>query len=227
MTAQLSIIRHQPIFDPNAYNYLPIHIVGAGATGSRVFMSLIELGLSNITAWDFDTVEAHNLANQAFNFSHIGMTKVQALKHLYHSKIGMLPPPTMHFKQERVVDQQLDGIVFLLTDTMSSRREIMDKQDKAQLLRVFETRMASTHGNVFSFNPRSTEEVAAWTDTLISDDAGEVSACGSPISVGPTAAIIANLVVWQFMNYLLNDGCTNAQVDCFFKPTIITTRDAL
>ena len=122
MTAQLSITRHQPIFDPNQFNYLPIHIIGAGATGSRVFMSLIELGLSNITVWDFDTVEAHNLANQAFNFSHIGMTKVQALKHLYHSKIGMLPPPTMHFKQERVVDQQLDGIVFLLTDTMSSRR---------------------------------------------------------------------------------------------------------
>lgn len=227
MTAQLSIIRHQPIFDPNAYNYLPIHIIGAGATGSRVFMSLIELGITNITVWDFDKVEAHNLANQAYTYNHVGMSKVQALKLLYHGKTGMLPPATMHFKEERVVDQQLDGIVFLLTDTMSSRKEIMERQDNNQLLRVFETRMASTHGNVFHFNPRSTDERNAWFATLINDDQAEVSACGSPISVGPTASIIANLVVWQFMNYLLDDGCASPQVDCFFKPTLISCKDSL
>ena len=226
MTAQLSIVRHEPIFDPNQFDYLPIHIVGAGATGSRVFMSLVELGINNITVWDFDTVEAHNLANQAFTHQHIGQPKVQALECLYRSKVGVPnTPDTMHFKNERVTNQQLDGIVFLLTDSMASRREIMSRQDTSQILRVFETRMASTHGNVFSFNPRT--ELDEWLSTLISDDAAEVSPCGSPISVGPTTSIIANLAVWQFMSFLLDDGCASAQVDCFFKPTIITTKDSL
>ena len=124
MTAQLSIVRHEPIFDPNQFDYLPIHIVGAGATGSRVFMALVELGINNITVWDFDTVEAHNLANQAFTHQHIGQPKVQALECLYRSKVGVPnTPDTMHFKNERVTNQQLDGCLLYTSPSPRDKRQ--------------------------------------------------------------------------------------------------------
>lgn len=222
----ISTVRHQPIFDPTKYSYLPITIVGAGATGSRVFMSLVELGLTNIVVYDDDIVEPHNLANQAYTHAHIGSPKVKALQLLYHAKCGQLPPHSMEFKQERVTDQQLEGMVFLLTDTMSSRREIIGNQSFDGVLRVFETRMASTHGNVYSFNPHLSAERDAWFNSLIDDDQAEVSPCGSPISVGPTASLIANLVVWEFMNYCLGN-CHSGQIDAYFKPMMLCTKEAL
>lgn len=222
----LSVVRHKSVFDPAAVSNLPLHIVGAGATGSRVFMSLLELGLTNIHVWDFDTVESHNLANQAYLHSHIGMPKVDALKDLADLKTGGAPWRGS-FRNERVTNQQLSGVVFLLTDTMASRREIMENQSFDTVLWVFETRMASTHGNVVRFNPHDLSDRQAWFDSLISDEGGEVSPCGTSLSVGPTASIIANMVVWEFMNTMLDDGCATPRTECFFKPLMINCYENL
>jgi len=222
-----STIRHNVIFDPYIHDYIPIHIIGVGATGSRVFMSLAELGLTNLHAYDFDKVESHNLANQAYLFKHVGSRKVDALYSLVSQKFGSVPAE-MSFNHVKVDDKtDLDGIVFILTDTMESRRQIAEAVVNSPCFRIFETRMASTHGNVYHFNPQNKSEYRAWKDTLISDDQGEVSPCGTPISVGPTASIIANLAVWEFMNHLIADGCATQQLDVFFKPMMFSTKEGL
>tara|TARA_R100001460_G_C3553340_1_gene175303 strand:+ start:990 stop:1679 length:690 start_codon:yes stop_codon:yes gene_type:complete len=228
----LSTIRHDSIFRAYDYKDFPIHIVGAGATGSRVFMSLIELGLTNISVYDYDIVEPHNLANQAYLHEHIGLHKVNALKDLTQKKLGMPADliKDMRFINERVDQRQFNGFLFLLTDSMASRRQIVEAQSTGAdslLLHIFETRMASTHGNVFHFSPLNTAQRAAWFDTLIDDDKAEQSPCGTSISVGATASLIANLVVWEFMNFLLDDGCSTPQLDVFFKPMMFTTRDKI
>jgi hypothetical protein len=87
--------------------------------------------------------------------------------------------------------------------------------------------MASTHGNIAHFSPTNHAQRKAWVDTLISDDEGEVSPCGTSISVGPTASLIANMAVWEFINFLLNDGCATAQLDVHFKPMLMTTKDKI
>ena len=56
-----------------------IHIIGCGAVGSTVAENLVRFGLTNITLYDFDTVEAHNIANQMFRTIDIGKPKTQAL----------------------------------------------------------------------------------------------------------------------------------------------------
>ena len=229
--ALLSTIRHDSIIRADDYNNYPINIVGAGATGSRVFMALVELGFTNIKVYDYDIVEAHNLANQAYFNKHINQPKVWGLRDLAERKLGVSANQThMEFHTERVTDRQFTGFLFLLTDTMASRREIVDAQDKSansELFQIFETRMASTHGNVFHFSPTNTVQLQNWYDSLISDDEGEVSPCGTNISVGPTASLIANLAVWEFMNFLLDDGCATAQLDVFFKPMMLATRDKI
>lgn len=221
--AEISIRRHQSIFDPSKHRN-PIHIIGVGATGSRVFQSLVELGCTNIHCYDFDTVEPHNLANQAFCYADIGKKKVQACRDLYMHKTGAAEPAKdMRFFDEKVPFKQmpmLEGTVFLLTDSMESRKEIYLNclKDNPLIHHVIETRMASTHGNVFSFTPGDAAASATWFDSLIDDGVAELSPCGQPLSVGPTASIIANLAVWQYITLHTDEKAVMKQIDIYLKP---------
>ena len=219
--------RHLPIFNPYNFLNLEIHIIGAGATGSRLWLSLIELGLQNITVYDDDIVEAHNLANQIYLKEDIGEPKVLALQKYYTRKTGLNPPDGLKFKNYRVdidADISLKGIVFLLTDTMHSRINIYDHfiKHNEEVLHVIETRMASTHGNIFTFNNHNITEKETWFASLEDDESTETSACGASISVGPTASIIANLAVWQMILILTEPNGVNNAVNIFLKPLIVS-----
>lgn len=224
----LSTIRHDEVFNAREHNQ-QITIIGAGATGSRLFAALVELGLSNITVIDFDQVEPHNLANQLFTSDDIGSLKVEALAKWACQKLGLRElPDTFRFINGRVPDPEIpvQGTVFLLTDTMSSRKQIFEEvlQFNPEIYRVIETRMASSYGNIFTFNPNDPEKAQAWVDTLTSDEETEVSACGSSISVGTTASIIANLAAWQYMLRKKDPAGADDVVDIFLHPFCTSTR---
>ncbi len=210
-----------------------ITLIGAGATGSKIFMQLVALGFTNIHVYDFDTIEPHNLANQAFVAKHVGMTKVAALSELYHEKTGSNPPESMHFGELRIPhdDARVKGFVFLLTDTMASRKDIFATclKDNPEVYGVIETRMASTHGNVFSFDPNNMLESRKWEATLgdDSDEGLELSPCGLPISVGVTADLIAGYAVWQLIHMLTNDELGSPKIELFFKPFLTCTQEKI
>jgi hypothetical protein len=224
----LSTIRHESIFNPAKFN-VPVTIIGVGATGSRLFMALVELGLTNITVIDFDIVEPHNLANQIYGYADIGKPKVEGLKNAYKLKTGVDAPETMQFINGKVPDKniELKGYVFLLTDTMASRKDIYAKclAHTTDIPYVIETRMASTHGNVLGFCPLLTSEKCAWLDTLSDDEDTELSPCGASISVGITASLIANMAAWQFIHRVTNPEAHHNRVDVFFKPFILAAEN--
>lgn len=221
----ISIIRHQEIFDPTGFT-MPIHIVGAGATGSRVWLALVELGLTNIRVYDFDTVEGHNLANQIYLHEDIGKLKVQALHDYYTRKTGAEPPREMEFiniRIDRLNSRYIqEGITFLLTDTMASRKEIYNAiTDYDGNCGMIETRMASSYGDIYTVNLFDFKARAAWLKTLSDDEETEVSTCGSSISVGPTASIIANMAVWQMINLIKDRSAVEYHIKLFLKPLIV------
>lgn len=225
---QLSVMRHQQIFDPFAHNP-PITIVGAGATGSRIWLALVELGLTNIEVWDFDKIEPHNIANQIYGKQDVGKYKVDALRDYYTFKTGEEPPRSMKFYNMEVGPKiQNSGllftpsIVFLLTDTMTSRRQIFNEYIAGKCPFMIETRMASSYGNVYTVNPFDQNASQKWIDSLIDDDEAETSPCGASISVGPTAAVIANLAVWQFINFCTNPVANDKELEIHLKPTMLT-----
>ncbi len=200
-------LRHLSVFSPHAFGKRRIDVIGAGATGSRIVLSLAKLGVENIHVWDFDRVEPHNIANQAFGLGDVGKAKVDALAELVQLTTGT--KITVH--NEKVDGtQSLGEIVFLLTDTMSSRQEIWDKGLKFKLKTnlLIETRMGADSGRVYSLNPNKPGHIKEWEATLYSDDEAEVSACGASVSVGPTAEVISGLAVWQMIRWfdIENDG---------------------
>lgn len=216
--------RHNSWFNPHQFEHIPVTIIGAGATGSRVYEALVNLGLTNICVWDHDDVEAHNLCNQLYTEKDVGTSKVKGLQRWSRKKFGT----TVGYMRARKVEgdqrKRIDGVVFLLTDTMESRREIFENslKNNRRVLSVIETRMALTHGDVMQFNPNSKREWSAWESTLIDDDDAEASACGTALSVGTTASIIANLAVNNFIHYLLEPEHIDTKISVFLSPMIVS-----
>lgn len=248
MTETLNIMRHESVFNPSEYPF-PIHIIGAGATGSRVFAALVELGMTQISVYDNDFVADHNLANQIYVAEDVGKPKVHGCRKFIERKLGVGVDPTKYtFYNYKVTPELIErgmlkgGIVFLLTDTMESRKGIFNAltercqrtRTEAQMadtnMLIIETRMASTHGSVFTINPFDKTACKAWRETLVDDtneDNIELSPCGTTLSVGTTASLIANYAVWQMIQFFVDPLGLQPQIDFFFKPTLTITSSAI
>lgn len=222
----LSTIRHDDIFPAYKHNE-SITIIGAGAVGSRIWSALVELGLTDIQIYDFDNVEAHNLANQIYFNEDIGTPKVAALKKWTRNKLGFVPDP-MGFHNEKVIPGQLwksSNTVFLLVDTIEDRKLLMQDivDNHPNVFHVYDTRMASTHGNVLHVSTHIPFEVEHYLNNLPTDEETEVSSCGSSLSVGTTASLIANICVWQMMHQRTNPEAMDEIVNFYAKPLCVDT----
>ena len=222
-------LRHLPLFSPDAFGQKRIDVIGAGATGSRIVLSLAKQGIQHIHVWDFDRVENHNVPNQAFGLADVGRLKVEALHDIvkYQTGTDIIVHP------DRVDgSQQLGEVVYILTDTMSSRREIWDGaiKFKIQVKIMIETRMGVDQGRCYCINPSRLGHIREWEDTLYNDDVAEVSACGASISVGPTAEFLSGLAVWQMFRWFSiemgkNEGDEPDNEIIFgLRPTVFITR---
>lgn len=239
MNEAINIMRHESVFNPLHHAY-PVHIIGAGATGSRVFAAILELGMTDVHVYDDDIVEDHNLANQIYMANDIGQLKVAGCEAFARNKLGCLPG-SFAFHARRVTETYIregnvrGGIVFLLTDTMESRKQIVNclverTNAEALPLLIIETRMASTHGSIFCINPFDKAARTEWLKTLVDDsntDAIELSPCGTALSVGTTASLIANYAVWQMLQFFVDPVGMQPQIDLFFKPTLTITSPAI
>ena len=190
--------RHQAVFDPERLSGVPVHIIGCGATGSRVAVGLAKLGIDTIIAYDYDKVEAVNLANQLFGVDDVGKKKVDALADMVLSLAGT----RIHPVDRKVVSEAFSGYVFLLTDTASSRKEIFDNSIRynTDVAAMFETRFSKEIMQSYVVDPSDAESIERWWNTLPqSDEVAAESACGTSVTVGPVADIVAGFVLWQFI----------------------------
>ena len=54
-------LRQLDIADPCQFKDKPITVIGAGGIGAATVVALAKTGFENITVYDFDKVEEHNL----------------------------------------------------------------------------------------------------------------------------------------------------------------------
>lgn len=200
--------RQKEIFVPENFS-LPVHVIGAGATGSWLTLFLAKMGITNITVYDFDKVEEHNLPNQLYrdgmqgggNISDVSILKPMALGHIVKQFTGT----DIKVSYERVTGdtETLNGVVFILTDSMKSRKEIFDRAIKMKYGTnlLIETRMDLEEGRIYTINPINSKHITEYEKTLYSDDTAAVSACGASRSIVSTAALIASYAVWQLINF--------------------------
>jgi hypothetical protein len=193
--------RTSSIISPAIIKDIDFSVIGLGATGSRVPLALKNMGAKKITIFDDGEVKPHNNSNQLFSENHIGMFKVDAvndvLKYFGHEEVKA--------KKEKATGQtRLGQVVFLLTDTMPSRREIWEGAIKnhPNVEIVVETRMGVYDWRIYTVNPVNPDHVKFYNEKLEYDsDQTSESACQSKTSIGSTASIIANLAVSQVIGW--------------------------
>jgi len=196
----INVVRHIKVFSPDTFGQRRVDVIGVGASGSWLVLQLAKLGVSNAHAWDFDTVAEHNLANQAFGPDDVGKPKVEALARLVKAQTGAVI--TTH-NEPYHGQQQLGEVVFLLTDTMKSRKEIWLRaiKYKPMVKLMIETRMDADNGRIYAINPCQPAEVNGWESTLYDDPVADPSVCGARITIGSTAMMLACFATWQFMRW--------------------------
>ena len=196
----MDLIRHMELFNPYEFKD-NVTIIGAGATGSWLALSLAKLGIENITVYDFDKVESHNVPNQAYTIGDAGMnaSKVGALYALIENQTGI----KIDAKDEKYTNQRLNGIVFLMVDSMAERKRIWEEsiKMKSAIKLLVEPRMGLDVGRIYNVNPIDLNHIKKYEETYYSDDVAEVSACGASMTVVTTSMSIASWCARQLINF--------------------------
>ena len=112
-------LRQLDIIDPSMLD-IPIHIIGCGSVGSWTALTLAKIGATEVTVWDFDAVEEHNVPNQVYRPSDVGRPKVEALGELLETMTGN----ALSIRNRRFdgfVDQ---GMVVVAVDSMDARIDL-------------------------------------------------------------------------------------------------------
>lgn len=183
------------------------HIIGCGSVGSTVAALLARLGVTKFVLYDFDRVEAHNLANQMFIHKDIKTEKVDAVKRII-TEINPDAEPTVEICREGYSDQKLNGYIFLCVDNIDLRREICQKHRMNRMIKaVFDFRTRLEDAQHYAANWADMKQVDNLIKTMdFSHDeahaATPVTACGTELGVAPTVWVVCSLGVCNFMNLI-------------------------
>jgi molybdopterin/thiamine biosynthesis adenylyltransferase len=194
----LDVRRHAELFDPYKFD-TPVTILGAGATGSWLALALAKLGIDNITVWDFDIVEEHNVPNQLFGLPDVGESKVKALYGYIDAFVGT----KIKVHNEKFTSGRLQGIVFCMVDSMTARKEIWENSVKMKsAVKLFiEPRMGLNEGRVYCVDPTNLTHIKRYEDCWYSDEESVVSACGTSQTVITSALMIASICARSLINF--------------------------
>lgn len=197
-------------FKPDMINER-IHIIGCGAIGSLVGDTLARMGLTKITLYDFDTVEAHNIANQIFTEHDIGKPKVVALR----DRMLAINPDMeedLFIQPVGYQNQTLSGYVFLCVDNIDLRRNIVENHKFNMFIKaMFDFRMRLTDAQHFAADWSDPKAIQSLLNSMqfTHEEAKQetpVSACNLTLSVIPTVWMIVSSGVANFMNFAKGAG---------------------
>ena len=193
-------------FDPYSVDR-QIHIIGCGSVGSTIAENLARLGIENFVLYDFDKVEAKNIANQMFVNSDVGTPKVEATKRLICS-INPEAETRIEMFPEGYTGQKLNGYVFLCVDNIELRKAICERNKmNRQIKAVFDFRTRLEDAQCYAANWADLRQVRNLIDTMDftheeAKAATPTSACGVVLGVAPTVRMVCTLGVCNFMNFV-------------------------
>lgn len=188
-----------------------IHIIGCGSVGSVVAENLARFGITKISLYDFDRVEAHNIVNQMFTQEDVGKLKVQAVAELLE-KINPEIKSDLKVFDKGYIGQRLSGHVFLCVDNIELRRQIAEACKGNTFVKgMYDFRTRLTDAQHYAANwsdPKMVEDFIATMQFSHDEAMAEtpMSACRVTLSVATTIRMIVALGVSNFINFVKGDG---------------------
>ena len=192
--------RQLDILDPKLMD-VPVVVIGAGATGSFTSLTLAKMGVRNITVYDFDTVEEHNLPNQFYRQYDVGKPKVEALREIIEQFEGI----QITAKNEKYRGQRLSGVVITCVDSMDARLNIWKfVKNNPDVKLYIDSRMGAEVMRVFSLNPSDKFQCDAYAENLYPSSEALQERCTAK-TIMYTVLSLASLLANQVKKFLVGD----------------------
>jgi molybdopterin/thiamine biosynthesis adenylyltransferase len=189
-------IRQQELVDQDKLSSLSVTLVGCGAVGSFTALSLVKMGIRQLTLIDHDEVSIENLPNQFFREEDLNRKKVVAFMEIlesFDSRVKVFPQPRPYVKGKLESD-----IVISSVDSMQVRKAVWQsilRDKRARLL--IDPRMAAYVVQVYSAQLDNPACIKAYESTLVSDSQALPDRCTARsiiYTVLPLAALICRQV---------------------------------
>lgn len=201
----MDLIKHLEFFNPVSLED-NVHIIGLGAIGSTVAEMLTRLGIVHMHFYDFDTVCAHNIANQMFFDEDIDKTKLDSISNTC-KRINPDVDITLHpegWKEKT----RMSGYIFLCVDNIEIRKQIVQENKfNTNIKGMFDFRMGLQDAQHYAADWKQEKMIKALYDSMDftheeAKEAQPVSACGTTLSVIPTIRTIVSLGISNFINFI-------------------------
>lgn len=198
-------------FDPSTVRER-IHIIGCGSVGSTIVEELARLGLTKFSLYDFDKVEAKNIANQMFVHSDIGKLKTEAVKERILAINPEANPELIKVFNEGWQGERLAGYVFLCVDSIELRKEIAEKfKGNMQVKAMFDFRTRLEDAQHYAADWSNFQSIENFIGSMDfsheeAEDSTPKSACGGVLGVNPTVHAVVSHGVANFVNFVRGKG---------------------
>lgn len=179
-----------------------LNIIGAGAIGSFTALTLAKMGFNDISVWDADTVESHNLPNQFYRECDIGKPKVLALKEIIQAFTGT----EIKTYQEIFKERNISGITISGVDSMDVRMEIWRKiKFNMHVPLYIDARMGGEVMSVIAVNPMNILDIKRYEVSLYPSKEALKLRC-SQQAIIYTLLHVAGYVANTVKRYVMDEG---------------------
>ncbi len=195
----MRFLRQQDVVDADKLANLQVTLIGLGSIGSVAGLFLAKMGVCNLTCFDADIVDIHNVSNQAYGMSDVGLLKADAFSILIENQTGVMP----NCIGMQYDGRQLSGVVISAVDSMKSREAIWKSiRDQPQVRLYIDARMGLETLIVHAIRPQIREDRVRYSQTIVPDDQAFQERCTArTICYTPlmAASVVCNLVK-RFVN---------------------------
>jgi len=183
------LTRQWELLNPEQTDKRFITIIGAGAIGSWTALMLAKMGYSNITVYDYDTIEIENMNCQFYPFSAIGQPKVDALRDLIKAFTGI-----NIVTYNKKFDFIYSDITIVAVDSMQTRADIYsDSKYSSACKHIIDARMGAEQAMLYSFPVNNKKLADAYSTSLYTDGEAVQERCTAKSTVY-TSTLIGGLI---------------------------------
>ena len=196
----MRFLRQQDVVDAEKLASLKVTLIGLGSIGSVTGLYLAKMGVVSLTTFDADIVDIHNVSNQAYGMSDVGLLKADAFSVLVENQTGLL----LNTIGMQYDGRQHTGIVISAVDSMKSREAIWKAiRDQPQVQLYVDARMGLETLVVHTVRPQIREDRVRYSQTIVPDEQAYQEPCTArTICYTPlmAASVVCNLVK-RFVNH--------------------------
>jgi hypothetical protein len=176
-----------------------ITVIGAGGIGSVLTLCLAKMGCGNITLYDDDVVEDHNLPSQMFDPEQLGEKKVAAVADTVEAFTRTVI---------KSIPERWDGtatpIVLSAVDSMAARQEIYDVlKTKYGVALYIDARMGAEMLRTFALQPADPDQQRRYEKTLYPDAEASEEECTAK-AIAYNTFVVGGVVASMVKHFLMD-----------------------